>query len=233
MPTRIFFNKFSKNELFAVFPPGFYILMVAYSCYVASQACSSSSLWSVFAKLAGAVRDNPAYLLFILFAAYLFGSIFRALPVAWAERTIPWFTSHFPYENVLEETLSVLNRNTPASKHNPRKGPSLSRGLPKRVFNYWKDALCVNSPEGFEYYQAYEARSRLFAGMIWAGWSGVVGSAVALGFAWRVSPSIGLGMLILSAAMLGAFGCNFRRVRRQEAQALLLIYTAWLQSQGS
>jgi hypothetical protein len=34
---------------------------------------------------------------------------------------------------------------------------------------------------------------------------------------------------MISLVVLTTFGYNFRRVRRQEARALLLIFAAWLQ----
>jgi|GEM_PF-4804111 hypothetical protein len=46
----------------------------------------------------------------------------------------------------------------------------LRRGT--HVHNFWKAILCVNSPSGFEFAEATEARSRFFFGMLWAArWS--------------------------------------------------------------
>lgn len=227
-------GQFSKSEFFGVLPGGFYIFMTTYSCYVASSGredLSLNSLWGIFIGLSGALRDNPALLIFLLFACYLFGSIFRALPVYWAEKTIPPFTADFPYPEVLKEVVATLNSNAGATKHDRSKMPDVSKGVPMHVYNYWKDALCVNSTEGFEYFQTFETRVRFFAGMLWAGWSGMLGGAYIAIAAWSQSRSAGAGveLFVVSLVVLSTFAYNFRRVRRQEARALLLIFAAWLQ----
>jgi hypothetical protein len=63
--------------------------------------------------------------------------------------------------------VTALNNNAAATKHDPTKMPDVSLGVPMHVLNYWKDTLCVNSAEGFEYFKTFETRVPLFAEMIW------------------------------------------------------------------
>ena len=100
------------------------------------------------------------------------------------------------------------------------------------VFNYWKDILCVNSIEGFIYYQTFETRVRLFAGYYWASWSGIIGGCYIMLKEQTISHDIGFPLFLISLVLIITFGSNFRRVRRQEARALLLIYSAYMQKKN-
>lgn len=233
MTTRSLVGQFSKSDFFSVLPPGFYIFMVAFSCHevMSPEESAPRTLSDVFDTLAGSVTQHPAVLIFILFACYLFGSIFRALPVFWAEKTIPPFTSDFPPADILKDVCKTLNKHAGATKHDPNQVPNVRKGIPTDVFNYWKDVLCVSSPEGFIYYQSFETRVRLFAGMIWSAWCGILGGLYVLVVGWCESRPVGFGMLVLSLVLLLSFGYNFRRVRNQEARALILIFTASQQHQ--
>ena len=112
-------NKFSKGEFFSVLPPGFYIFIVVYSSVMTNLGDSTKdkTLWDIFELLAKQVHQQPIFIIFILFACYMLGSIFRALPVWWAERSIPPFHSKFPYSDILKEVIDTLNSNTDATKH--------------------------------------------------------------------------------------------------------------------
>jgi len=94
------------------------------------------------------------------------------------------------------------------------------------VFNYWKDALCVNSTEGFIYYQTFEIQVRLFAGMIWAAWCGFLISICIVYFSYRTALELGS----ISLIVLVVFGYNFHKLRLQEAMALMLLFTSSAQN---
>lgn len=231
MPARTIVGQFSKSEFFSVLPPGFYTFIVVFSCYAVSapQGARPSTLWMIFDALSAKIYSNPVLLIFVLFACYLFGSIFRTLPVYWAEMTVRFRNPNFPYSNVLSDALVELGSHAKATKHDSKKLPDLTQGVPMNVFNYWKNLLCLQSPEGFEYYQTFETRVRFFGGMIWSAWFGILGSIYIFIVAVRSSWPIGAAILTISLVVLASFGLNFRRVRTQEAKALLLIFTAHMQ----
>ncbi|RLJ21206.1 hypothetical protein DJ031_03695 [bacterium endosymbiont of Escarpia laminata] len=226
-----FLGQFSRSDFFAVLPLGFYIFMVVYSCAALEfiEPSNERTIIKVIQSLAIHIQQQPIFLIFILFACYMLGSIFRALLVYWAERSIPPFRANFPYPETLTEVIDTLNKHHDATKHDVSKMPSLKNGVPMHVFNYWKDVLCVNSIEGFEYYQTFETRVRLFTGIIWASWSGILGGIYIVLMEGDFSHKIGLPLFLLSLILLITFGSNLRRVRRQESRVLLFMYSAYLQ----
>ena len=114
MPSQKIISQFSKNEFFSVVPTGFYIFIVIFSCVIVASPPSDTveSLWGVLSLLALHLQNQPILLIFLLFACYLLGSIFRALPVRWAEKTIPPFEALFPYPTLIKEVLDTLDSNT-------------------------------------------------------------------------------------------------------------------------
>jgi hypothetical protein len=235
MPTKTVVGHFSKSEFFSVLPPGFYIFMVIYSCYIVKCNVHSShqSLFNIIISLAQKINSNFTLLLFILFASYLLGSISRALPVRWAEHSFPRFHCKFPYPDRLNEVLNTLQVYGFSTKLNLKKIIDLSQGVPMHLFNYWKDFICIVTPEGFEFYQTFETRSRFFAGIIWAALFGIIGGLYIIIITWNNRHGVGLPLLILSFILYITFGANFRRVRAQEAQALLMIYLAYFHKELS
>ena len=232
MPSQKIVSQFSRNEFFSVLPTGFYIFVVIFSCVTVAYLPSDTveSLWSVLSLLTLHLQNQPILLIFLLFACYLLGSIFRALPVRWAEKTIPPFKALFPYPTVIREVLETLNSHATLTLHNLDNIPNVSENVPMDVFNYWKDTLCVNTVDGFEYYQSFETRSRFFAGIIWAAWIGMLSSVfIFIVRSGNLADGVGMPIFIISFILMMAFGSNFRRVRRQEVKALLLIYIAFLQ----
>jgi len=225
MPAKTIVGHFSKSEFLSVLPPGFYIFMVIYSCYIVDFSVdpSQQSLFTIIALLADQINLQLTLLLFILFASYLLGSICRALPVRWAEHTIPFFHCHFPYPDKLNKVLNTLQ------KCGLQRIIDLSHGVPMHMFNYWKDFVCLVTPDGFEFYQTFETRSRLFAGIIWAAWSGIIGGLYLIIRTWNFPHGVGFPLFCLSFILFITFGANFRRVRAQEAKALLMIYLAYFQ----
>ncbi len=227
-----FLSQFSRSDFLAVLPPGFYVFVVIYSCAALEfiEPSKDRTIFKVIKLLANQIQHNPIYLIFILFACYMLGSIFRAFPVVWAERSIPPFHANFPDIDIMKNVIDTLNNNKETTKHDVSKMPLLKDNgeFPMHVFNYWKDVLCINSIDGFEYYLTFETRVRLFSGIIWAAWSGVLGGLYVILKEGDNGLDVGLPILLLSLVLLVAFGSNFRRVRRQESRALLLIYSAYL-----
>jgi hypothetical protein len=147
------------------------------------------------------------------------------------ERLLPPFRVMFPHWRVLRTFVAGLKTNASWAGLAEGELPDLPAAVPygetMLLFNHWKNALCVRSPESFRYYQMFESRSRMFAGMFWAGLIGVLGSIWTLAhlgvtgfahtpFAWQA--------LAVSAVVILLFGGQFRRVREQEARVLLSLY---------
>lgn len=118
------------------------------------------------------------------------------------------------------------------------------------VFNYWKNVICTNSPEGFAFYQEFEAKVRLFSSMVVSGKTvGVVGifllllvllplvldMKTLLGIAIMPWDLYNLGIPLLFISGL-SFYISYRfakilvRIRRQESEALTSLYLACTQS---
>lgn len=223
MATDSILDRIDTVDFFAVLPAGFYsVTMMAFSLTVPPGA---HNMIDALSPLAGVLKDNPVYFVFWLFAAYLVGSIARALRVTWAERVSPPFRSDFPFPEKLRETLENL-KTSPATRLDATRIPDIRNGLSNDEFNYWKDVLCTKTKSGFEYYQTFESRVRFSAGMVWAG---VIGVVVAVFMFFRC-PGVAWQMLLVSITVYAAFGLHLRRVREQEAKALLFLYLAYLQS---
>lgn len=228
MPAEKIVSQVNKSDLFAVFPPGFVIFTFVYAVYRTDR--QTASLWVVLQGLADQLQQRPAWIVFVLFAAYLLGNLVRTIPVAFAERMLPPFTDEFPYPEVLRKVRDTLAANAEAACLDTKHLPNLEKGVPLHVYNYWKDALCVGTAAGFDYFQTFETRMRFFTGMLWAGWTGLLGSLVIALRCQMLAHPAGLTMLLLALVILLTFGLNFRRVRRQEARALLLLFVAYLQN---
>lgn len=224
------------SDVSAVFAPGFYIFFNAFIIYSASYVPYSlnignqvpPSFWDILATFSKDVYTKPSSLFFIIFASYLFGIILRAIPVRWTEKIIPPFHSKFPYPDILNKLLETLKESKKSTKHDNNLLPSLSKELPMHVFNYWKYVLCMRAPDVFQFYQSFENRSRFFAGMILASLFGTA-SGIVMFFVSSMTPRIYMPFIVLSASILFIFGINFRRIRRQEARALFIMFIAFLQ----
>jgi hypothetical protein len=93
--------------------------------------------------------------------------------------------------------------------------------------------LCLRAPTGFTFYQSFEARSRFFAGMFWAGMAGIGGGLYLVGTVPRapLSYAPALQMIVVSVTLVLAFGFQLRRVREQEARVLVTLFAALLQGE--
>ncbi len=228
MPAEKIVSQFNKSDLFAVLPPGFVIFTFLYAAYRTNR--DTASLWAVLQGLADQLQQRPAWIVFVLFAAYLLGNLVRTTPVGFAERTLPPFTNKFPYPEMLREVGKTLTDNAEAACLDLQRVPDLTKDVPIYVYNYWKDALCVGTASGFDYFQTFETRMRFFTGMLWAGWIGVGCSVVIAVRCGTMTHPAGVALFVLAAVILLTFGLNFRRVRRQEARALLLLFVAYQQN---
>jgi hypothetical protein len=203
MPARATIDRIGKTDFLAIMAPGFFLLAVIIFAgaainesfrLVATDSRSEDSLSR--AEIRAATQQTtylefftsqwPLTLVAVIFATYVVGSIPRAMAVNTADRLCaacffwvprrPWdqllFQGDFPYRSALKETFKVLKINgMDRGASFPKKGTSHT------LFNAWKVTICHEAPNAFAYTQLLEARTRLFAGMFWAGAVGVVVSA--------------------------------------------------------
>ena len=218
-------DRLARVEFFAVLPAGFLILVVI--CVVTDLSFSVHTepvfLGDRLQHMVVEVQDKPGMMLFVLFGAYLCGSVLRVLPVKWVERIIPPFKSVFPATEKIIEFRHVLRENPAAFHHDLTDLPEVPEIIPMAVFNHWKNLVCMNSSEGFRLYQSFEARSRFFAGMFWAGFFGIAGWVWLVVYSEMVQGRWHL--LIPSVILVIVFGSQFRRVRAQESLVLFSVYS--------
>lgn len=220
-----------KVDFFAVLPAGFYIFLVIYLVFLNDGNSEPTNIWEQIKSLAKDMKENPILVLFILFASYLLGSIIRTIPVDWADSIVPPYKSKFPYLDKLEETYSFLEKNAEMVLINPKIMPQFHKDKEKmRLFlNYCKCPLCMYAPQSFVYYETFEARSRLFVGIFWAGILGVIGFLIMLIRVWNFTFIPAWHLFFMSTALVIPFGLSIKRVRRQEVNTLWSSYIAYLQ----
>ncbi|HSB68251.1 MAG TPA: hypothetical protein VLT62_02805 [Candidatus Methylomirabilis sp.] len=228
MPYQATVGRMTSVEFFASIPPGLFVFLVSYTCLVsASGKEPPPSLWGHLMALSNALKESPPLILFVIFGAYLIGSVIRSMPVQWAESVTAFGRKHsrFPYSLELVDLLQRLDAQSGATDLEAKGLPKFTE-LTAGVFNYWKDFLCIKAPEGFVYYQTFEARSRFYTGMFWAGVAGVAGFIVMLGLWGKGGISLvpATQLLVLSVILVVAFGLQLWRVREQEARVLLMLF---------
>jgi len=216
-----------KVDFFAVLPTGFYILIVGVIVCISNS--ETQSFWEPLNIFIEEIDKNPSLLILVFFAAYLAGSIIRALKVRWVEYFIPPFRITFPNNETIAKVLAELKGNAAVASLKTDKLPAIDKPVTTVVFNYWKDVLCVNNPVAFDYYESYEARARFFAGMFWAGVLGVFGAIVLAIRMGGIDQGTTWFLFTVSAIILLTFGSQFRSVRDQEVTVLLSIYVAYHQ----
>lgn len=135
------------------------------------------------------IEENwPLTLMGIVFATYVVGSIPRAMSVNTADlickslfhrfQRYSWdrqlIRDDFPYKHSLTNTLDSLKS----------RGLCKSQSFPETdahtAYNHWKVTICNKSSNGFAFTQFLEAKTRLFAGMFWAGAFGLLSSFLSL-----------------------------------------------------
>lgn len=230
MPAGSTLSKIGKVEFFAVMPSGFYVLNIAFILlYEKAWHPPADALWDHINPMLELTKDNPVILIFILFVSYLLGSILRAIPVGWSERVSKLgIRSQFPYQidietvrTHLEETRCFYTQDT-CDLSIPGDTDSIHV-----VFNHWKDILCVNSPEAFDYYRAFEARTRYFSNMFLSGLAGIIGSLIMMGRSGNLQYGPAWYLFGISLIILVPFGLQLKRVRLQEVKVLQSLMIAW------
>jgi len=230
MPAGSAISKIGKVEFFAVMPSGFYVLNIAFILlYEEAWTQPADSLWDHISPLADLTKENPVILIFILFGSYLLGSILRAIPVGWSERVsklgVP---SKFPYQARLETVRTHLE-NTGCFYTQDTCDLFIQGDTDSihSVFNHWKDILCVNCPEAFDYYRAFEARTRFFSNMFLAGLTGLIGALIMIGRTDNLRYGPAWYLLGISLIIIVPFGLQLKRVRLQEVKVLQSLMIAW------
>ncbi len=216
-------------DFFAVVPAGFYVLLVlsiALGIGEASNTIGEPSLWNPVLKMVDKVGDRPVLLVFVLFASYIFGISLRVLPVKWAEVMIPPFRNEFPYPSALSKVVEELTTHQKTALVDTKLLPEVGSQVPPSVYNYWKDYLCMNSVDGFSYYETFEARTRFFTGMFWAGCMGILCGIAILFKETNCGLVEQLAVLFTSILMVVLFRGQFRRVREQESMVLFTLFIA-------
>ncbi len=102
------------------------------------------------------------------------------------------------------------------------------------VYNYWKDIICINSPEAFVFFQEFEAKTRFFSTMVYSGITTMFFYFISLFVmvfknGWHSLGDL-LILLALSFIIVVVFGFNIRNVREQEAKVLTGLYLGYKQS---
>lgn len=226
-------GRLSGVEFFAAMPPGVFVFLVAYVCLSPSLSADGlASLSERLLPLSRVLQENPPMVVGAVFGSYLFGSIIRSLPVRWADSVASFRRDDFPYPAMLARAVAIMKTEYAACGIDPRLLPEWTH-LSAGTFNYWKDVLCLRAPAAFSFYQSYEARSRFFAGMFWAGMAGVVGGLyLVVSARFEQTPyTPALQLLIASVVLVVAFGFQLRRVREQEARVLVTLFAALLQDE--
>ncbi|MCH9694854.1 MAG: hypothetical protein K0U72_10125 [Gammaproteobacteria bacterium] len=221
MPLKDSLARIPTVDFFAVLPPGAYLLTAAAAAF-GEGLSGAPSIWSHLLPFFMAIAEYPILAIPAVVAAFMFGSIVRALKVGWAQ-PFSKGTSAFPYLESLDQFLGALESTESAAQ--------LRRDLresthPQLLFNYWKDRLCLEAPGGFAQYVHFEARSRFFAGMFWAGLLGVIASVVMAARAGSLTAPAVWQAFLISVVIVLIFAVQLRTVREAEAKVCVALYVA-------
>jgi len=240
MPTSTILSQV-KGDFFAILIPGFYTLTTIISEFLAFTQTPQS--FDVFKRLGAYFKILKDYwpLIFVIFiAAYLLGILLRSIRVNRSDRTtgkvfekLPFreswtklgYRSEFPYPTMLDTVKKELEKSEQVSSFVIPPPECLHN-----TYNYWKLVICSESEAMFNYISNLEATVRLFVGMFWAGFIGVVGYVVILigclcndvikTEMWNYS----IVMLITSIIIMLMFGMNIRRTRVQETMNVFMAF---------
>lgn len=233
-------SRIQKSEFFAILAPGIYVVSAASLIAIPLIEPTATSPWQrIIQTLRGLAHDWPIVVVGVFFA-YLIGSVLRAVPVNIADRLCKrlfgWtardpdsfdgliYRDHFPYSKMLDFQLQALQK----SGIKIRIRWPLEKGTSHTMFNYWKAALCLDTPAAFVYAQELEGRVRLFAGMFWAGILGLLVCTAGVCLLLGPLPTSWFGPLLvfvlLSLTIAGVFGWRLRRVRADEAVRVFIAF---------
>jgi hypothetical protein len=235
MAVKTIVSKIGKIDFFAVLPSGTYTFLSLYLLLGLDhkQRDISESAWSSLEPLVHLTHDKPSVIILILFSAYVLGSILRAVPVSKSESFICDNKNEFPYGKEVKEMFDSIKTHHQLTYVETGLIPDLTNGLPKHVYNCWKDMVCVCSPEGFAYFQEFEARTRFFAGMFLAGCIGIVCAPLTSLVVGSILYEPALYMFIVSVIITLLYGRNLQHVRMQEVTTLAGLFLAYVQDSKS
>jgi hypothetical protein len=235
MSAKTIISKIGKIDFFAVLPSGTYTFLSLYLLLGLDHTNRNvdESLWSSLEPLVQLTHDKPSVIILILFSAYILGSILRAVPVTSSETFICSKKHKFPYERTVGEMFNSISNHSQLTNVDKKFIPDLSNGLPKHIYNCWKDIVCVCSPDGFAYYQEFEARTRFFAGMFLAGCLGIVCAPLTLLMVQSIFYKPALYLFFVSLIITYLYGRNLQHVRMQEVTTLAGLYLAYTQDKNS
>jgi len=218
MPVPKALERVGQIDLIAALPPGLYLFVTGQG--LIAEQIGPGGLWQQMLAVSASLKDQPWSAVFVLFVAFLLGSLVRAIPLNITERLLP-HAAAFPYALDLAKVFQVAQGRNDGDA--PAIGADLTGENLQIVFNLWKDSLALRHPEAFLLCQAEEARSRFFAGMFWAGFAGLVFS-IALGTSG--AHTLALQQAFVSLVIVMCFGVGLPRVRKHEALFLFGIYLA-------
>jgi hypothetical protein len=235
MATKTLISKIGKIDFFAVLPSGTYTFLSLYLLLGLDhkQRDVTESAWSSLEPLVHLTHDKPSVIILILFCAYVLGSILRAVPVTKSENFICDNKNEFPYGKTVKEMFDSIKTHHRLTHVETELIPELTNGLPKHVYNCWKDIVCVCSPEGFAFFQEFEARTRFFAGMFLAGCIGIVCAPLTSLVVGSILYKPALYLFIVSVIITLLYGRNLQHVRMQEVTTLAGLFLAYVQDNKS
>lgn len=227
-----------KTDFFAILVPGSFVFCVVVSVYMAFRYPDVTIKSMLDSSLKYLKEYWPLVIIFII-VGYLLGNVIRSIKVNTADRTAKklfsrlvaseWdqllFSSGFPYPKMLEKILEQLERSNLVDKTGLPDSESLHN-----AYNYWKISICSTMPDVFIYIENLESRARLFVGMFWAGFTGLLGSipisiAIALGYVEKSHwIEFNIIMVLASGLIFYMFGSRIRRVRSQEVGTVFMAY---------
>ena len=239
MPTTTVLSRV-KNDSVAILVPGSFVLLIIISVYLAlTHKDQSSGIIKRIAPFFKVFTDYWPLFLVLFIIAYLVGILIRAIRVNLADmlskkifekfNRSKWirlgYESEFPYPVILEDVKKELLESNMISSYSLPNEKNLHN-----VYNFWKMIICLESQDVFSHIQNLESIVRLFVGMFWSGFIGVIGYLITLGgcllnkIIRDVWLDFTLVMLVVSVIILIMFGMNIRRVRVQEVVVLFMAY---------
>ena len=241
MPVQSTLGRLRTVEFFGVLLPGLYVIGSIGFTFIARNAQHAPAL---IAQLRRHVSSDPKWypVALAIFAAYIIGSIIRAIPISGLdnaigalvrfaigfrplqsivnERSKLLYKDRFPYlamVNHIREDINITA--TFGSSYPPQSvspGVSGDQSASRRpVFDYWKTYVRIKQPDYTSCLHELEARSRMFHGMSWAMLFSIVVSLLACNWAPTGLPLL---LAIPSSIGLAVFASRLRHVRGEEVR---------------
>lgn len=230
-----------KTDFFAILIPGSFIMGVFVSgVLVFTQYDTNIGIMGRFNSLFGTLKDNWVLSFIAFIMIFLVGNLLRSIRVNKVDRIASFFFKRFikesrdqeyyrnpfPYRPLLEkikkgllEVKLIVDIPLPEDRNTLHD-----------VFIYWKTVIRMDSPGSFHHIQDLEGRVRMFAGMFWAGVTGILGSIVtslsiisneAARSVWGVYILL---MFITSVIISAALSLSLKHARSQEVINVFLTY---------